>query len=127
MRFSCTIRILALCASISAIGACATPSALPDPLQAGWNGIPVCEKLGDSSDLRVLRCTFAPGVGHDRHFHDKHFGYVIAGGRMQITDSSGTREVDVTTGGSFSSDGIAWHEVVNVGYSTSVFLIIEPK
>ncbi len=46
---------------------------------------------------------------------------------MRITDGSGVREVDVPTGSSFSSDGVAWHEVVNVGDTTTVFLIVEPK
>ncbi len=46
---------------------------------------------------------------------------------MRITDSSGTREVDLASGTSFASEGVAWHEVVNIGDSTSVFLIIEPK
>ncbi len=46
---------------------------------------------------------------------------------MQITDASGVREVDLATGSSFSSDGVEWHEVVNVGDSTVVYLIVEPK
>ena len=46
---------------------------------------------------------------------------------MQITDSSGTREVDLATGSSFASDGVAWHEVLNVGDTTAVFLIFERK
>lgn len=46
---------------------------------------------------------------------------------MRITDSNGTREVDVPTGSDFASDGLEWHEVINVGDSTGVFLIIEPK
>ena len=100
---------------------------LPDPLEAGWKGASVCEVLHDDPEQRVLRCTFPPNVGHERHYHARHFGYVIAGGRMQITDSTGTRVVEPATGGSFESDGIAWHEVVNVGDSTAVFLIIEPK
>ncbi len=102
-------------------------SGLPDPLEAGWNGESVCEALHDDADQRVLRCTFPPGVGHERHYHDRHFGYTVAGARMRITDADGTREVDVPTGSSFSSDGIEWHEVINVGDSTGVFLIIEPK
>ena len=89
--------------------------------------VPVCEQLHKDSDQRVLRCTFAPSVGHERHFHSRHFGYAIAGGRMRITDSGGTREVDLATGSSFASDGVAWHEVLNVGNSTVVFLIVEPK
>jgi mannose-6-phosphate isomerase-like protein (cupin superfamily) len=118
---------VALILSLAVIGACATRPPLPDPLDAGWNGVPVCEKLHEDSSHRILRCSFPPLVGHERHFHNRHFGYAIAGGRMQITDSSGTREVDLATGSSFASDGVDWHEVVNIGDSTVMYLIIEPK
>ncbi len=126
-KLSDTVRPVALVVSLTVLVACAVQSALPDPLGAGWNGAPVCEKLHEDSDQRILKCTFLPGVGHERHFHDKHFGYAIAGGRMKITDSSGTREVDLATGISFASDGVIWHEVLNIGDSTTVFLIVEPK
>lgn len=116
-----------LVALVAVIGACATQPSLPDLLEAGWSGVPVCEKLHEDTHHRVLRCSFPPSVGHERHFHGGHFGYAIAGGRMRITDSSGTREVDLATGSSFASDGVAWHEVFNVGDSTVVYLIVEPK
>ena len=105
----------------------AAQTSLPDPLAAGWKGEPVCERLHDDADHRILRCSFPPGVGHERHFHSRHFGYAIAGGRMRITDASGTREVDLETGSSFTSDGVAWHEVLNIGDSTVTYLIVEPK
>ena len=126
-KFSRAIRPFALVVSLTVLVACTVRSTLPDPLIAGWNGAPVCEKLHEDSDQRILKCTFPPGAGHERHFHDKHFGYAIAGGRMRITDSSGTREVDLATGISFASDGVVWHEVLNIGDSTTVFLIVEPK
>jgi quercetin dioxygenase-like cupin family protein len=107
--------------------ACAGRTPLPDPLEAGWRGLPVCEKLLDDPEQRVLRCSFPPGVGHERHFHPRHFGYAISGGRMRITDANGTRDVDLATGSSFTSHGVAWHEVVNVGDTTVVYLIVEPK
>ena len=107
--------------------ACTATSTLPDPLQAGWNGAPVCERLHEDPGQRILRCTFAPGVGHERHYHVQHFGYAIAGGRMRITDQSGMREVDAPTGSSFASDGVTWHEVLNVGDTTAVYLIFERK
>jgi quercetin dioxygenase-like cupin family protein len=122
-----TAALLPLVASLAAVGSCTAPPSLPDPLEAGWNGVPVCEKLHEDSDHRILRCSFPPSVGHQRHFHGPHFGYALAGGRMRITDASGTREVDLATGSSFSSTGVAWHEVVNVGESTVVYLIVEPK
>ena len=105
----------------------ADDGALPDPLEAGWQGAPVCEKLHEDVDQRVLRCTFPPGVGHERHFHPRHFGYAIAGGRVRITDASGTREVSLETGSSYSSDGVDWHEIENIGDSTIVYLIVEPR
>ena len=46
---------------------------------------------------------------------------------MQISDNDGVREIDVPTGSSFTSDGVVWHEVINVGNSTAVFLIVEQK
>jgi quercetin dioxygenase-like cupin family protein len=100
---------------------------LPDPLAAGWEGRPVCEKLHEDDKLRVLRCTFPPGVGHERHFHPRHVGYVLEGGTMQITDDSGTRVQELPAGLNFASEGITWHEALNVGETTSTYLMIEPK
>ena len=116
---------LLVCVLASACAAQAT--ALPDPLAAGWQGRPVCEKLHDDERQRVLRCTFPPGVGHERHYHEPHFGYAISGGRMRLTGAGGTREVDLETGSSFVSEGVDWHEVLNIGETTVVYLIVEPK
>lgn len=108
--------------------AAAVAQELPDPLAAGWDGKPVCEKLHEDASLRLLRCSFPPGVGHERHFHAPHVGYVIDGGQMRITDASGTRVVDVPSGSVFSNPaGVAWHEVLNVGDTTSTYLIYEDK
>ena len=127
MTLTGQLRRIVCFASLALLTACATRPSLPDPLEAGWRGAPVCEKLHEDSAQRVLRCSFPPGVGHERHYHPRHFGYAIAGGRMRITDSKGTREVDLATGSSFTSPGGAWHEVVNVGDTTVVYLIVEPN
>ena len=103
-----------------------TSETLPDPLAAGWRGQPVCMKLHETTEVRVLRCTFPPGVGHERHFHPRHFGYALAGGTMEILDENGTRRVDITTGSYFSSEGIDWHEGLNVGDTVVQYLMIEP-
>lgn len=87
----------------------------------------MCERLHEDAHQRVLRCTFPPGVGHDRHYHSRHFGYAMSGGRMRITDSKGTREVDILAGSSFTSDGVAWHEVLNIGDTQVQYLIVEPR
>ncbi len=122
------VRLVAVLLFLAVVAAgCNKADRLPDPFEAGWQGKPVCELVHEDHRLRVLQCTFEPGVGHERHFHDPHFGYAIAGGLMRITDENGVRELDVPTASSFSSEGVAWHEVLNVGDTTAIFLIIELK
>ncbi len=118
--FGCAMVALWISTIISA-------ATLPDPLEAGWQGESVCEQLHETREIRILRCTFPPGVGHERHFHPKHFGYALSGGTMRITDATGTREASLQTGSYFSSEGIAWHEVLNIGDTVVSYLMIEPK
>lgn len=115
------ITILVICLN------CKNNQQLPDPLKAGWDNESVCEIVEDNSKIRVLKCTFAPGVGHERHYHVAHFGYTIKGSKFRIKDTTGTKEINVPTGTEFYNDGIEWHEVLNIGDSTAVFLIVEPK
>ena len=98
---------------------------LPDALRAGWRGKPVCELLREDPQHRLLRCTFAPGIGHERHFHRAHTGYALSGGTMRITDATGTRTQVLQTGASYTSTGTAWHEVINVGTTPVIYLIFE--
>ncbi|WP_054851380.1 hypothetical protein [Olleya sp. ITB9] len=106
---------------------CKTTQVLPDPLEAGWNGKKVCEVLNETKKQRILKCTFPPNVGHQKHFHKPHFGYTLAGSTFKMIDQKGERVVPVPTGVSWSKDVLTEHEVLNVGDSTAVFLIIEPK
>ena len=106
---------------------CTQSRKLPDPLEAGWQGQTVCEVLEDNSELRLLKCTFPPNVGHEMHFHSPHTGYTLKGSKFKITNSEGTRELDVPTGYVFSNDEITEHEVLNTGDSTAIFLIMEYK
>lgn len=121
--------ILLLFASISIflIQSCKVKSDLPDPLEAGWKGHKVCKVLEDNKDVRILKCTFPPGVGHEKHRHRPHFGYTLSGSRFKMIDKNGVKEVDVPTGYNFYKDSITEHEALNIGDSTAVFLIIEPK
>ncbi|MBV1922847.1 MAG: cupin domain-containing protein [Flavobacteriaceae bacterium] len=106
---------------------CKPNNPLPDPLVAGWENQSVCELIKENDKVRVLKCTFSPNVGHERHYHDEHFGYTLAGGKFRITDTTGVREVDIPTGYDFYNEKVEWHEVLNIGETTAVFLIIEPK
>lgn len=100
---------------------------LPGALEAGWQGQKVCELLQEDEMIRVLRCTFPPGVGHERHYHPAHFGYILKGGTMHITDESGERELTGIANISWQSEGVAWHQAINVGDTTTQYLIVEQK
>lgn len=119
--------LLTLSAALLTACSESTPDTLPDALAAGWQGESVCEELHSDDEQRVLRCIFPPGVGHERHYHAPHIGTIIRGGRMQIRDADGTRVVETTTGGRWTSDGIEWHEVLNVGTTITEYLIVEPR
>jgi quercetin dioxygenase-like cupin family protein len=118
---------LLLLFSCSGTGSKIPDTQLPDPLAAGWLGASVCEVLEENRNIRLLQCTFPPGVGHEKHYHAPHVGYTVTGGTFRITDSVGTKEVNVPTGSSFSNESIIMHEVLNIGETTAQFLIIEYK
>jgi quercetin dioxygenase-like cupin family protein len=123
-KYEITIQIFLL---FMLLISCKNSTTLPDPLQAGWENKAVCKLVEENESIRVLKCTFKPGVGHEKHYHKPHFGYTLAGSTFRITDNSGTRKVSPATGSHFYSEGTKWHEVLNIGDSTAVFLIIEPK
>lgn len=102
-------------------------SALPDPLAAGWKGQTVCERLHEDANSRILRCVLPPNTGHERHFHPATYTYVLAGGKVRVTQESGTRELDIKTGAGSFSAGLEWHEVLNVGEQSLGFLLVETK
>src|SRR6056297_18574 len=90
--------------------ACSSPPDLPDPHEAGWEGEKVCEILLENDKQRVLRCTLPPGVGHEKHYHEPHFGYTLNGSMFRIEDENGVREVNVPSGYHFSNEEITEHE-----------------
>ncbi|MEO1253199.1 MAG: hypothetical protein AAFW81_12740 [Pseudomonadota bacterium] len=108
-------------------GAIIMKAALPDPVEAGWKGEKTCEVLQENERVRALRCAFNPGEGHEKHFHAPHFGYILEGGVMEITDASGTREQETPAGTSWWLDGVDWHRALNVGETRTVYVIVEPK
>jgi quercetin dioxygenase-like cupin family protein len=115
-----------------AIAGCASASAqvapLPSALCAGWRGERVCESLHEDATIRVLRCTFPPGVGHEPHYHPPHFGYVLEGESvMRITTEQGAADRASSAGGSFVNESEVRHEALNVGDQTTTYLIVEKK
>jgi len=114
------------------LGACASASAqiqpLPMALCAGWQGERTCELLQEDAQIRVLRCTFPPGVGHEAHYHPPHFGYVLEGQSvMRITTADGVVDHPVQAGSAFSNEAEVRHQALNVGVETMTYLIVEKK
>jgi len=121
---SCLIALL----FIAPVTMAAEPPDLPHAFDAGWKGEKTCVLLYEAETVRVGKCTFPPGVGHEKHFHYPHFGYVVAGGTMQIINDKGVVEVrEVITGSTWSTNEITIHEALNTGDTTTSYLIVEPK
>jgi quercetin dioxygenase-like cupin family protein len=116
-----------LAASVIVLASFNVFSAERDALSAGWNGEKRCENLHEDDQIRVLRCTFPPTIGHERHAHPASFLYVLNGGNGQVTDASGTRDFEVTTDQYRANKPVEWHEAVNTGETTMRYLIIEKK
>ena len=105
----------------------AKPADLPHAFDAGWEGRKTCEVLFEDAAMRVARCEFPPGVGHEKHYHNPHWGYVLEGSTLLIRDDRGERTVITEAGGSWSTDTVTVHEALNVGGTTTSYLIVEPR
>jgi quercetin dioxygenase-like cupin family protein len=116
------VGVAALLVPLGAVG-----EEVPDALSVEWQGRHPCEKLYDDAQITIARCTFAPGDVHVRHSHPGYFSYVLSGGKGQVQDERGTREFERTTGESYDSAPVAWHEVANAGDTTMSFLVVEKK
>jgi quercetin dioxygenase-like cupin family protein len=120
-----TLTILLSLALAASTLAAETPD-LPHAFDAGWAGQKTCEVLYETATVRVGRCVFPPGVGHEKHYHNPHFGYVLEGGALRIIDSSGERTVTTMTGGTWATDIVTVHEAMNIGDTTTSYLVVEP-
>ena len=103
------------------------PPDLPHAFDAGWQGQETCELLFEDDSVRVGRCVFPAGIGHEKHYHNPHFGYVLESGTMKIVDSKGEREVRTEAGTNWSTTQRTVHEAVNTGETTTGYLVVEPK
>ena len=102
--------------------------ALPSALCAGWQNERTCELMHEDSMIRVLRCTFPPGVGHEAHYHPPHYGYALEGdSTMRVTTAAGVADRAIQAGSSFANDVEVRHAAQNVGAETMRYLIVEKK
>jgi quercetin dioxygenase-like cupin family protein len=100
---------------------------VPDALSVEWNGQKPCEKLYEDSQIRVARCTFAPGAMHVRHSHPAYLTYVLSGGKAKLDDEKGVRDVEVKTGAFIETPAPIVHELTNIGTTTLQYLVVEKK
>jgi quercetin dioxygenase-like cupin family protein len=100
---------------------------LPHAFDAGWKGQKTCELMYENESVRVARCSFPPGIGHEKHYHNPHFGYVLEGGTLSIRDDGGQRTVTTETNSSWSTTERTVHEAVNIGDTTTSYVIVEPR
>ncbi len=123
-----TVTLVGIFMTLSSEGAIPEKHAgLPHAFEAGWRGQRVCELLHEDDIVSIGRCRFPPGVGHERHFHRPHFGYALSAGTMRIEDTDGVRVSKLPAGTTWSTDEITVHEVLNIGETTTTYLIVEPK
>ena len=117
---------LALTGPIGALAGAGQEDPLPHAFEAGWKGRETCAVLFENASVRVARCVFPPGIGHEKHYHNPHFGYVLEGGTLRIVDSNGEREVTTVAGSDWATTEVTVHEAVNIGETTTSYLIVEP-
>jgi quercetin dioxygenase-like cupin family protein len=100
---------------------------LSHAFDTGWKGEETCKVLFEDQAVRVGRCIFPPGSGHEKHYHHPHFGYVLEGGMLLIQDDRGERKVTTESGSTWSTTSNTVHQAQNIGDTTTSYLIVEPK
>ena len=99
----------------------------PGALDVEWQGKKPCENLYEDDQIRILRCTLPPGAKHVRHRHPANFVYTLSGGKLEVTDATGTQRAEAVTDAAALSPPIAWHEGTNIGDTTVRYVVVEMK
>jgi quercetin dioxygenase-like cupin family protein len=120
------VAVLMLLAFLTPVDAMAEIS-VPNALSVEWQGQKLCEKLYEDAQILIARCTFPPGSKHLKHSHPGYFSYALSGGKVQIEDAKGTRQLEPPAGSYANSPPIPWHELTNVGDTTVSYLLVGRK
>ena len=120
------VAMMMLLAFLTPVDAMAQIS-VPNALSVEWQGQKPCKKLYEDAQILMARCTFPQGSKHSKHSHPGYFSYALSGGKVQIEDAKGTRQLEPRTGSYASSPPIPWHELTNVGDTTVSYLVVERK
>jgi quercetin dioxygenase-like cupin family protein len=93
---------------------------VPDALSVEWQGQKPCEKLFEDAQIHIARCTFPSGAMHVCHSHPSYISYVLSGGKAQIQDEKGTRQVELSTGSHVNVPPVPWHELTNWRHNAAI-------
>ena len=74
--------------------------------------------------MRAARCSFPPGVGHERHFHAAHWGYIVQGATMRITTAAGIIDRVLKAGDSARYAVDLQHSIRNTGKGAAKALLV---
>jgi quercetin dioxygenase-like cupin family protein len=81
----------------------------------------------DNEKVRVIEVEFAPGATTDWHSHPNHVVYVLADGKMEITDKGKTPVVMDFKAGSALYLPAVTHIAKNIGTTTVKLVVTELK
>jgi quercetin dioxygenase-like cupin family protein len=125
LRASANVALAVILLVVAPLAAVAAD--VSDALSVEWQGKKLCEKLFEDAQIRIVRCTFAPGSVHVCHSHPAYFGYFVTGGQAQVQDEKGIRKVESANGAVINVPPVPWHEFANVGDTTMQVLVVEKK
>lgn len=83
--------------------------------------------LLDNEKVRVIQVEFAPGVASEWHSHPAHVVYVLAGGKMEMTEKGKKAVVNELKTGETTYNMPVTHMAKNVGTTTIKLILMELK
>jgi|SRR5687768_15719996 beta-alanine degradation protein BauB len=85
------------------------------------------KKVFENDQVRVLEVSVKPGEKIATHSHPAHVAYVVEGGKLKITDSTGKpMEADAKPGDVFWFDPVT-HSAENTGTVPMKLVVVELK
>ena len=87
----------------------------------------VYQKLMENERVRLLKIDLQPEEVTITHYHPDHLLYVIEGGKMAITDTTGNASVVELDAGDYHWFKGGKHSIVNIGTTTINAIVVELK
>lgn len=87
----------------------------------------VYQKLLENERVRLLKVDLQPEERTVTHYHPDHLFYVIEGGKMAITDTTGNAGIVELDAGDYHWFKAGKHSIVNIGSTTITGIVVELK